>query len=366
MSSGHRAAHFLGAAIEANPGIGQELGPPPVRVPQFLGVDNATGGPLWGTRDATLPMAIVRKGKLERTQGTTEVMAALVEAASKGSWPKELPHHRAIALLPLSRRPKSEEAQACPPCRRAQGSLDDIPDKKDWICAPREGEPPSARTFFLRYQDQKRVNQEAALLLVFRRRGAGIDSQVSFYDPGAPRVDGSRGGWAEWGGSAETGSVFRHRLGGVSEIQGAVATFDCRGRATLTEHFFRPAPPGPPKIWDTGDKVYASFPAAPYPWEREIRLTLVWVGDCPLASTDGAGDWSDALAVGRRIQRMIGTSGKVSAVCYPSRPRPRCDLDALLSEALDTPEPDSGAAAGPWLYLGAADGTQAMETEPFG
>jgi hypothetical protein len=362
----YRAAHFLDAAIGVNPGIGQEQGASPVRVPQFMGVDNESGWPLWGTRDATFPMAISRKGKLVRAQGMTEVTAALVEAAGKGPWPKELPHHRAMALLPVSRRPKREVAQECPPCRWAQGSLDDIPDKKEWICAPLECDSPSARTYLLRYQDRKRVNQEAALLLVFRRHGAGIDSQVSFYDPGAPLDEGSCGGWAEWGGSAETGALFIHRLGAFSEIQGAVTTFDCRGRATLAEHFFRPVSPGPPKVWATGDKVYTSFPAAPYPWEKEIRLTLVWVGDRPLATTDGAGVWADALAVGRRIQRMVGTSGKVSAVCYPSRPRPRCDLEALLSEALDTPEADSGAAADPWLYLGAADGTQAMETEPFG
>jgi hypothetical protein len=41
-------------------------------------------------------------------------------------------------------------------------------------------------------------------------------------------------------------------------------------------------------------------------------------------------------------------------------------LEALLNEALDTPEADSGAAADPWQYVGTADGTQAMETEPFG
>ena len=84
------------------------------------------------------------------------------------------------------------------------------------------------------------------------------------------------------------------------------------GKGGPQRAFFRPETPGPPEIWANGDKVYTSFPTAPYPWNKGIRLTLVWAGDHLMP-----GDWSDALADGMRIQQALGSADKVSAVCYP-------------------------------------------------
>jgi hypothetical protein len=128
-------------------------------------------------------------------------------------------------------------------------------------------------------------------------------------------------------------------------LNGVRICFHHRGSVPHTAHHFRPATTPRAEVWTGGDKELISFPAAPYPAEKEVRLTLVSVWDTPLpVTTDyapgeaGTGAmkhalWQRAVEEAQDFQDTVVSRQEVHAVFHPVKSRDPCDRTGLKTIA---------------------------------